>query len=266
MTNIFKVKALIERKHELICIRKGQPLKDALKIMVENEFSQLPIVNKKKVVIGIVTADSIIRELFCHGMEELQQDVEIFKDEKFDVKNRDIAYEKDDIFDHLENLADKAAVLIKRKNNVVGIRTNYDIVAYFRKLTEGFLLIHRIELLLRKIVKSCLKGERVFRDAILKSLKAKYEEYYKREVPAEVNELEFDDYRALISDKENWEKFQNVLRDRNYINKMLEQVRDIRNELMHFRRLASNADKVSLNRCRKYLEECIRGRSGGTEL
>ena len=59
----FTVKQLIENHQEPITVKLQDTAKDALELLIEHDFSQLPVVDEHRKPLGIVTSDSILRAL-----------------------------------------------------------------------------------------------------------------------------------------------------------------------------------------------------------
>ena len=52
---LFPVSQLLENKEDILTIPKGTKVREALSLMVENDFSQLPIVDDNGKLVGIAT-------------------------------------------------------------------------------------------------------------------------------------------------------------------------------------------------------------------
>lgn len=64
----FTVQQLIESYQEPVTVSPGDPAQKALALMVEHDFSQLPVVDENNKPLGIVSGDSIIRALNNFGI------------------------------------------------------------------------------------------------------------------------------------------------------------------------------------------------------
>lgn len=64
----FTVQQLIESHQEPVTVSPGDPAQKALALMVEHDFSQLPVVDENNKPLGIVSGDSIICALNNFGI------------------------------------------------------------------------------------------------------------------------------------------------------------------------------------------------------
>jgi CBS domain-containing protein len=59
----FTVQQLIEDHQNIITASPEQSAKQAFELMIQHDFSQLPVVDNNNTLLGIVTTDSILRAL-----------------------------------------------------------------------------------------------------------------------------------------------------------------------------------------------------------
>lgn len=64
----FTVQQLIESYQEPVTVSPGDPAQKALALMVEHDFSQLPVIDENNKPLGIGSGDSIIRALNNFGI------------------------------------------------------------------------------------------------------------------------------------------------------------------------------------------------------
>jgi len=98
------VQQLIEGRQEPITVSPQDTIQKALALMIEHDFSQLPVVDDKKKPCGIVTSDSILRALknFGVSLAELQVSHAIVKVDEYSPD--------EDLFDLLDDLKNTNAV------------------------------------------------------------------------------------------------------------------------------------------------------------
>jgi len=65
---LFPLERLIDRpeKPALVCIRHDETIRDALKCMIENDFTQLPVVDKDQDLIGITGCWATNKKISVH--------------------------------------------------------------------------------------------------------------------------------------------------------------------------------------------------------
>lgn len=131
----------------------------------------------------------------------------------------------DSLFSVISYISEHDYVLVQAQDRTIcGIVTASDFSDQFRRLGEPFLLIGEIETSVRKLI----SGK--FTAAELTEVKDPAEK--ERKVGA-VSELTFGDYVRLLANEKRWTKIGLKL-DRIEFVKRLDEVREIRNEIMHF--------------------------------
>ena len=136
----YPVQNLIEGREFPVCVSPADHVQRALDLMIEHDFSQLPVVDPGKCALGMVTHQSILRALrnFRVKIEELRVSSAIVQADKY--------HSEDDLFDLLDRLRDTYAVLIvDSQDKLVGIVTTYDLTEYFRRRAEDMMLVEDIE-------------------------------------------------------------------------------------------------------------------------
>jgi len=127
-------------KPEVVGIGFEDSVDRAIELMINNDFSQLPVI-KDGETIGIISFESMIKTMFLIKRKKgdrkptnlLTQKVENFT-EKVPIKNH-----SEDLFDLMNTLAKDSFILVRTEEGAVEIITNYDALTYFRKLTESFM-------------------------------------------------------------------------------------------------------------------------------
>src|SRR6266568_7425798 len=103
----FTVRQLIGSNKELVTVLNTDSVKKAQSLMVEHEFSQLPVVDEHNKALGLITSDSILRALNTFGVS-----IEVLRVlDAMDEVERTFR-EDDDLFALLNNLMETYAVLI----------------------------------------------------------------------------------------------------------------------------------------------------------
>ena len=200
----------------LISVSREHTLAEATTLMIRYSFSQLPILSGKSGVDGIISWKSIGRTLAlgieCKKVADCKEEVTILKlDEP--------------LFKAVKTILEKEVVLVREKDNTIcGIVTATDIGDQFIQLSEPFLLIEQIENHLRTLLHNKLTFEDI--KTVLKDTSL--------DKPLNnLSDLSFGHYVRIIENAKLFEKlFLNV--DRIIFRKLLEDVRIIRNFVMHF--------------------------------
>lgn len=201
----------------LISVKKDTSLIEATTIMLRYNFSQLPILSSTRDVVGLISWKSIGTALSlgknCETVFECKEDVEVLSIDE-------------PIFKAMNVILAKEVILVRdKKNNISGIVTATDLGEQFLKLSEPFLIIEQIENLVRRL----LDGKLTF-DDIKKVLDLSKHE---KEIHS-LSDLNFGHYVRIMENPELYVKL--ALRiDRVILQKMLQETRIIRNDVMHFK-------------------------------
>jgi len=224
-------------KPDLVTVNFRDKTAHAINLMIENDFSQLPVKKDGKIV-GIISYSSIVRALLFlkkknkSPIDPLRVKVEDLM-EKPCWTNCNL-----DLFDLLDKLATKSFIQIKMEDGTDEIITSYDAIEYFRGHTESFLALNDIENCLRHII------QEKFDESSFKEKARIVLAYKKNRVPETVNDLDFGDYITFVS--YYWIEFSEFFGDRKIFVRYLEKARKIRNDICHFRGPIAKSDKEAL--------------------
>jgi hypothetical protein len=117
--------------------------------------------------------------------------------------------------------------LVRDRGKITGIVTVSDLSEQFKELSEPFLVLHQIENHLRALIQNRIPEDE------LKNLKVAANFEPNRQEVHSVFDLAFGDYLWLLRGSENWERF-GLRVDRGVFHRELDEVRKIRNDVMHF--------------------------------
>jgi len=226
--------ALVKEQGEdrLVTVSPDAGIKETIGLMLEKEFSQLPVKKEDKTV-GVISYESLAQRGFnfmkslpkaspkCRVKDYMEESIEIYRNDK-------------DLLCLLDTLAVKSYILIGEEDNATDIITSYDALKFFRTCGEDFLILNDIESNLRKII-SCKFDATSFEEASRICLKRK---------PKTVNDMEFWEYSFFILRK--WESFKDVIGDREEFKAILREVKRIRNNVCHFNCSVGSSNKEYL--------------------
>jgi len=191
-------------------------LDTAVTLMMAHDFSQLPVMTNDRDVKGIISWRSIGNRLALNKKCESVKDC---MESHYEVRNTV------SMFDVVRLLTKYECVLVRDATNLIaGIVTAADISEQFQVLSEPFLLMGDIETNVRRLIEwsfpvDDLRGARDLGDETRKIESA--------------NDLNFGEYVRLLENPANWVKLKLAL-DRVVLTRTLDQVRVVRNEVMHF--------------------------------
>jgi CBS domain-containing protein len=200
----------------LVVAIRDMPLDQAVTLMIYHNFSQLPIMSGEKSVEGIVSWKSIGQAL------ALGKKCNIVSDCKDDA----IVLDYDEpLFKAFKIIHEKEVVLVKQKDGTIsGIVTATDLGEQFISMAEPFLIVEQIENHIRRLF------DQKFSPEDLASLSSR------NGTVQGINSLSELSFGAYVRIAENPKLFAKLglSIDRGIFAKRLEEVRKVRNEVMHF--------------------------------
>ena len=243
---------LIPENQKLLTVQDDQPAWEALELLSDHGFSQLPVLDELGLLVGIFTWES-----FSKRVLQLRASAVSVSDlpvrECMNMQYKLIApgtY----IDTEGEDWANKDFVLVGTKEKVEGILTLADIWGVLNDFAECFVLLYEIETELRDFIKEVIPEDKLL-DAISRT-KPNFNEH----PPSSLEDFTFSQYNNFFNNQKNWRYFEPIFRmDKTLLLVELKGVASIRNALFHFRRRASNMDADSLrtfrdNRVRYFRE------------
>lgn len=197
-------------------VKPESSLKEATTLMMLNDYSQLPVMSGSRNPTGYISWNTIGFASANGATSELVKDY---------MKN-DIQLLQQDtpLLDAIETICrNDFVVVIKNDKSPCGIVTAADIASQFLTITEPFVLLEQIENHLRQI----LHGKILVQD-----LESLCKNNPSRSICC-IDDLNFGEYIRLMEDEKYWNKLELTI-DRNVFIKRLDQIREIRNDIMHF--------------------------------
>ncbi|MFF9499060.1 CBS domain-containing protein [Streptomyces sp. NPDC014656] len=205
----------------------NSPLNTVTHLMRHNNYSQLPIIEGKSILHGVVTWRSVARMYEQGSPATLANAMEAPSDWA-------VAQETQDFFALLPMICESGYALIRRNDGTFGgIVTAADITQRFAGTARPFFLVGEIELRLRK----CL-GTAIGPDSI-RAVQSRSRR------TGQISDLMFGEYVKLIDGEQsneslrlladqNWLALQWTGADRVQFVRRLKRVKDIRNKIAHF--------------------------------
>ena len=122
----YSVESLIQNQKNVHSIHKTDQLTDALDLMIEYDYSQLPVIDEDGRLLGMITFESILRAIrkFNTKIDNLFTQDAIIKAPHH--------YREDDLFDLLDDLKDTNAVaIIDPEGFPIGIITSMTLQSFY---------------------------------------------------------------------------------------------------------------------------------------
>jgi len=219
---IFRIGSLPAANKIPVGVGQDDTLAKAITIMLRYDFSQLPVMQGDREVKGVITWKSICSRLVLSSIGSQPTPECRVRDYREDVK---IVDANQTLFDVIPVIVDAGYVLIRHPDRKIkGPVTITDLSLHLQALTEPFLSIRQIELQVRNLIGSKVNSDDLskLREAPITAPK-----------PRGIADLTFGEYVRLIQNPVTWGRL-NLLIDKRELAALLDEVRDIRNEVMHF--------------------------------
>ena len=230
----YLVKQLIEGRGLPVSVQKDDPVAEAMNLMVEHDYSQLPVIDAEGIPLGMITYESILKAMryFGLGLDDLH-----VRDVMTRVQHYNL---DDDLFDLLDRLKNINAVLIvDSSDKLVGIVTSYDSTEYFRNRAENLMRVEDIETSIKDFIRAAYTNEQDEVDEVqLEEIVQKIinPEKAPNVKPRKFGDLTLSEYISLLIYDTTWNFIEPILRKpKKNVNNLLNGVREIRNDLAHFR-------------------------------
>jgi CBS domain len=198
-----------------VSVKPDSKISEAVSLMMLHGYSQLPVMQSDRGLKGMVSWESIGSRLAlnvpCNYVRECL------------VPANEVSADAS-LHSVLDDIIRHEYVLVKdASNRYTGIVTTTDLSGQFRRLTEPFLLIGEIERHLRQMLSKL---------PVADLQKAKDSRDEARQI-TRVDDLSFGEYVRFLQDPGNWSTL-NLGFDQGVFIRKLEQVKEIRNDIMHF--------------------------------
>ena len=212
-----RIDALEAANRKPTSVNPQAPFHAATTLMQMNDFSQLPVMQSKYDVKGIISWKSIGARL---SLGHKNASAQGFMD-SFVAEIRNDA----PLFDAIGDISQHGYVLVRGENRIItGIVTASDVAHQFMQLTGPFMLIGEIEGYLRSLV------HRKFTIEELREASRASEDGRPISGP---QDLTLGGYHQLLGKEDHWNRL-NLKIDRKEFVKQLDWMREKRNDIMHF--------------------------------
>jgi CBS domain-containing protein len=248
LTLFHRIANVVPDGQVVLAIPTSMPVPEALQLMLENNFSQLPVVE------GSTVLGSFSFRSFSRGLLDLTGERVAPLDLTVDdfVERLTIADPTSDFDSVLGALNDDGAVLVGRPDNLVGLVTGVDALLYVYGVAELFVQLQEIEQAVRAIIRRSVSNQELL-ESIERSLRTLYAGREEK-MPNDLLGMSFSEYASLMGDGRNWHHFEVLLgTDRSRAKARLDRVADLRNDVFHFKRELTDEDRRHLRTTREWL-------------
>ena len=245
---LVSIEKLLEGRPGPLCVNQSQTIREALTLMVEHDYSQLPVIDDDGKLRGLISTEEISHEYFHLGGAVSLLDLPVHQ-----CLAELITLTRDrDITEALDYLKDHYAIVVIETGKPVGILTNFDIARFFRDLTEDQLIVEDIETSLRQLVQSVCSDEVTLTGALI----ADFGEERERPGAArkDLDDLTFGELIRFIRHDKMWSSVESYLGPAELFGSFMEMVRQHRNQLFHFRGRLDTVQHSALLMAQRWLQ------------
>ena len=218
------------RPNEVLSITRDNTVEEAITKMMTKGYSQLPVTQNMRQIDGMISWRSIGRARAsggkCRFVRECMEPVPPILDQD------------DPFFEAVDTITKKEVVLVRGTDRTItGIVTTADLSRAYHKKAAPFLLLAEVEDCIRILIDDNLPTAEI--------KQAGHTNDGTREIQ-DASDLTFGEYVWLLASGENWEKLGLGIDQKLFV-ELLNDVREVRNDVMHFRPDSSepeNLDKV----------------------
>jgi CBS domain-containing protein len=213
----FRIGKLESANNVPVTVTPDSTLLEATTLMIFHDFSQLPVTQGERDIKGVVSWESIGKrkalDLPCEKVRDCMETVV-----------PEVPSESS-LFSAIDLIVKHGYVLVRqRERRISGIVTTTDLSLQFRQLAEPFLLVGEIENYIRRLIDGKFTIEQ------LSSVRSLNDD---NRIIKTVADLTFGEYLRLLEKPEYWHTL-HISVDRKIFINLLNQVRELRNDVMHF--------------------------------
>jgi CBS domain-containing protein len=213
----YRIGKLTSANRKPLSVKPDDPITKAIELMIAHDYSQLPVMTSDREIKGIISWSSLGPQLAL-GKKECKYVRDCI------VPHKEISSDIS-MFAAVDDIITNQYVLIRNSEDIIcGIVTTSDLSLEFRRLGEPFLLLGEIENYIRRMIKD------KFMIDDLKEACDPSDATRDIKSPAD---LTLGEYLHLVEYPARWMKL-GITIDRETFVKKLEEIRRIRNDVMHF--------------------------------
>ncbi|MBE5320943.1 CBS domain-containing protein [Pedobacter sp. MR2016-19] len=206
-----------------VSISRDADLEKAYHLLWTNDFSQIPVMNNDRDILGVIGWKSIAKGLIAKKKSNCVKD---FMNDDFKILSSETP-----LFDAIREVIKSGVIFVQDKERKIrGPITPFDLNEEFIEQIEPYILLEQIENFLRLI----LHNKIVLEDII----KLLFKDDTERKIES-ISDMNFGEYLVVIRNVEMWEALALPFVRADFINE-LDIIRKIRNGVMHF-----HPDKIS---------------------
>lgn len=240
---IKRVQSMAAANHKPVFVEKNDSLEHAVTLMQRFDYSQLPVISSsERNIVGHISWKTIGLAMWKNGKGTTVGD--------FMSKDITVIERTEPLLNAIRILSHADFVIVLAEDRTMGgVITTADIAAEFFTITqaEAFLLLEQIELHIRNLIN---RGN-ILVEELQKECHAD-----DREIES-IDDLNFGEYIRVIENPKYWKKLAIKTEKAEFVN-FLHQVREVRNDIMHFEPDGIGDEKMQLLRdMARYISELL---------
>ena len=245
---LFPIARLVEDKQPL-CVESSRTVREALALMVEHDYSLLPVIDEQGKLVGVISERTISRNYYHSDGKVPLLDLTV----DHCLEPAATARPDDDLFHALDQLQQvTAVVIVTAEHKPISILTDYDSTNFFRDLYADLLRVEDIEVTLRQRTEAAFPDEATLTAALMVAFGRNPKDTTKP--GRDFHRLTLGAHLKLIQHPQNWPHFQGIFDPPEFFDTLLKQVLDTRNQLAHFRDRLSVLQRDALMRAYYWIE------------
>ena len=230
-STFFVASRLVPEGQKVLKVPPDTSVSRALALMKEHDFSQVPVVLAEREVIGVFTYRSFARQIVklpkqASPLEEAVAD--LLEPARFARATTPLG-EFHDLVNH------DGYILLGDEHNLLAVVTSEDVTNFLFNTAHPILLLRNIELAVRALMRTACDSESALRRCIALGTKSS-DQLGEGDVPG-LETLSFGETINVISNGDNYTAYfiRTFGQNRHIARSRLEEVREIRNQVFHFR-------------------------------
>ena len=239
--------ALLPKNQNLVTINHDDPIHNAIGRLIDNNFSQLPVLDPSGDVVGVFTWQSYGKRTM--DLREGSNKIKPLDLPVSEAMEEGLFLGPDIYIDTATDWSDLDYVLIGTAQELLGVLTVSDVFGRLNDFAEAFVLLYELEHDVRDLIRIVTT-----RDSLVDLISNTNIGVGER-TPTQLTEFTFSQYRTLICSKSNWEVFEPLFRRmRELVDTDFKEVTKLRNDVFHFKRAITARDTDRLQRFRKQIK------------
>ena len=237
------VNDLIPDDQEVFSIHPDVLVVDALDMMRERDYSQLPVL-AGETVLGVFSYRSFSEKYKTLNRDKEKPDLNQMIVRDFLEKPHYVQV-SDDLDEIIQPITTFDYLLVGQRERLLGIITVTDLSQFAFRYASIWVLFSEIELTLRKLILACVDDQK-----FLELARLTLTHYSEKKRPQTVQDMNFNDYLTMMFHEGCYQYFEGVFGQnewhRNKARSNLDEIRLLRNNAFHFKREITTQDLVNL--------------------